>query len=152
MHARPLHTLMVPLLALAALAGCAQPVRGPWVEVASQRFRVEVVDNDATRTRGLMFRERLDADAGMLFVFEAEQPLAFWMKNTLIPLDILYFDNDGVLVSMAERTPPCRSGSCPTYPSARPARFVLELNAGTAKSLGIRPGARITFSPDIRRE
>jgi uncharacterized protein len=134
--------LVVSLVALGA-AVAARPLPESMVELADQRFSVEVAADDASRTRGLMFRDEMPADRGMLFVFEHEQPLAFWMKNTRIPLDILYFDNELRLVSVAADTPPCVTPYCPAYPSARPARYVLELNAGLAARLGVKAGDRL---------
>lgn len=132
-----------------SLVGCAD-TNAHWVELAGRRFDVEVVDTEAARQRGLMFREHMEADHGMLFVFEAQQPLAFWMKNTRIPLDILYFDDQLHLVSMALNTPPCIAGDrCPSYPSKGAARFVLELNAGVAAALGVEPGAVLKLDPNI---
>ncbi|HET6602808.1 MAG TPA: DUF192 domain-containing protein [Xanthomonadaceae bacterium] len=138
------------VLAAALASGCAcQDL--PWVELAGERFCVEIADDDAERTRGLMFRDRLPASHGMLFVFEHEAPQSFWMMNTRIPLDILYFDAGQRLVSGSLRTPPCASGvRCPGYPSTGPAKYVLELNAGTAERLGVVPGDELTFGPDIR--
>jgi len=111
------------------------------VELGGRQYTVELALSHPARMRGLMFREALPQDHGMLFVFEREQPLAFWMKNTLIPLDILYFDDSLRLVSISADTPPCRTPYCPNYPSARPARYVLELNAGHAQALQLEPGA-----------
>ena len=86
-----LASLALFLSALLPLAGCATG-SDAWVELNGQRFEVEVADDDAERNRGLMFRESLAEGAGMLFVHDAERPLAYWMKNTKIPLDIFYFD------------------------------------------------------------
>jgi uncharacterized protein len=140
--------MLFTAIALAfAASGQASPLPETWVEVGGKRFVVEVAADDRSRTRGLMFRDALPADRGMLFVFEREQPLAFWMKNTRIALDILYFDSQQRLVSVAADTPPCTTPYCPAYPSARPARYVLELNSGQAAALGLEPGARIEFAP-----
>ena len=87
---------------------------------------------------GLMMRSTLAADHGMLFVFPDTAARAFWMKNTLIPLDILYFDADRRLVSMQLDVPPCTADPCPTYPSSAAARYVLELSAGTAQGIGAK--------------
>ncbi len=131
-----------------ALSGCASG--GPWVEIGGQRYTVEVADDDAERSRGLMFRDELGADRGMLFVHEREEPQAYWMKNTRIPLDILYFDAAARLVSQQRDVPPCSLGDrCPPYPSAVPARFVLELNAGEAARLGLKDGALLRFGPGV---
>lgn len=141
---------MLLCVVLLPLPGCASS-DGTWVELNGERFEVELADTDEARARGLMFRNRLEADHGMLFVFEREEPQAFWMRNTLIALDILYFDAGRELVSIAASVPPCTTLRCPSYPSAAPARFTLELNAGTARRLGTRPGDRIIFSPQINR-
>ena len=114
--------------------------QGPYVELNRQRFSVELVDTQDKRALGLMFRDSMPDDHGMLFVFPGETRRSFWMKNTRIPLDIFYFDSNLTLVSVAENTPPCRSPECPTYPSDGPARYVLELNAGKAAELGAKPG------------
>lgn len=131
-----------------ALSSCASG--GPWVEVGGQRYAVEVADDDAERSRGLMFRDELASGQGMLFVHEREEPQSYWMKNTRIPLDILYFDSAAKLVSQQRDVPPCSMGDrCPPYPSAAPARFVLELNAGEAARLGLKDGAVMRFGPGI---
>jgi hypothetical protein len=82
----------------------------------------------------------------MLFVFPQAQPLTFWMKDTLIPLDMLFFDEAHRLVTIRTDAPPCKADPCPTYASTAPARYVLELNAGTAAKLDLRKGDVITFS------
>ncbi len=127
------------LLAFSALVGaCAPP--GPSVVLKDERFLVEVADDPGERNLGLMFRERMGAGEGMLFVFPDEMPRAFWMKNTRIALDILYFDQRLTLVSLHRHVPPCRADPCPNYPSVLPAQYVLELNAGTADRLAVQPG------------
>jgi uncharacterized membrane protein (UPF0127 family) len=93
-----------------------------------------------------MMRTELAADHGMLFVFPASNPQAFWMKNTLIPLDILYFDDARRLVSMQLDVPPCKADPCPIYPSSGPARYVLELAAGTARRIGVKVGDPLTVN------
>jgi uncharacterized protein len=138
--------LLACLLALSG-SGCAS---GSWVELSGQRYQVEVADDDAERARGLMFRDELPADHGMLFIHDEQGPQSYWMKNTRIPLDILYFDNDRKLVSQQRDVPPCSAGDlCPPYPSEVPARYVLELNAGDAMRLGLTDGAQMRFGPDI---
>ena len=141
-----------PLLLLATLClpACASGSGTPWVEVKGKRFLVEVADDDAERSRGLMFRDSLAADHGMLFVHERDEPQAYWMKNTKIALDILYFDSARKLVSVQKRVPPCSGGDrCPPYPSEGSVRYVLELNAGAADAMGLAKGDAITFSADI---
>jgi uncharacterized protein len=125
-----------------SLCACAARAAGPSVELKGKHFDIEIAANDASRERGLMFRDAMPADHAMLFLFERPAMQAFWMKNTHIPLDILYFDQNYKLVSMQERVPPCRSAGndCPPYPSKVPAQYVLELNAGTAEKLGVKEG------------
>jgi uncharacterized membrane protein (UPF0127 family) len=97
-----------------------------------------------------MFRDEIAEDHGMLFIHDREEPQAYWMKNTRIPLDILYFDNERRLVSQQRDVPPCSAGDrCPPYPSGAAARFVLELNAGQASKLGLKDGAELRFGPAI---
>lgn len=130
-------------------SGCGN-AKDHWVELGGQRFQVEIADNDEERARGLMFRESMDESRGMLFIHDGQQPLAYWMKNTKIPLDILYFDSGKHLVSQQRDVPPCSLGNrCPPYPSDAPALYVLELNAGEAAKLGLKEGAALTFGPDI---
>ena len=131
--------LALATLALAAtLPACA--AGGPSVELQGRRFAVEIADTDATRAHGLMERTQMAADHGMLFVFEDDAPRAFWMKNTKIPLDMLFFDAERRLVSVQHDVPPCIADPCPAYPSGAPARYVLELNAGEARKLGLTSG------------
>lgn len=136
------------LLAL-LLNGCAS-AGAPWVELGGQRYLVEIADDDPERARGLMFRDVLPAEGGMLFIHEIEEPRSYWMKNTRIALDILYFDNTRKLVAQQRDVPPCSLGdACPPYPSNAPARYVLELNAGEAARLQLHNGAELRFGPGI---
>ena len=140
----------IALFALALLLSACASARTPWVEVGGERFQVEIADDDAERARGLMFRDAMAADHGMLFIHDRQEPQAYWMKNTRIPLDILYFDRDRRLVSQQRDVPPCSAGDrCPPYPSRAPAQYVLELNASQAARLGLQDGALLTFGPGI---
>lgn len=118
------------------------------MEIGGQRFSVEIADTSEKQALGLMYRDSLPLDAGMLFIFPHEAPRSFWMKNTRIPLDILYFNKDLELVSISADTPPCRVRFCPSYPSEVPAKFVLELNAGSAAELGVELGDRMVVDLD----
>ncbi len=130
------------LVLMSMLSGCASA--GSWVELGGQRYKVEVADDDAERARGLMFRDELASGSGMIFVHDREEPQAYWMKNTKIPLDILYFDSARKLVAQQRDVPPCSAGdACPPYPSNAPARYVLELNAGEAAKLKLENGAEL---------
>ena len=130
----------------ASLAACSARASGPSVELKGQRFDVEIADTEPARERGLMFRESMPADHGMLFLFDDNAVRTFWMKNCRMPLDILYFDEKYKLVSVQQRVPACRSEPCPVYPSEGAAKYVLELNAGVADKLGVKPGDAIKLS------
>lgn len=121
---------------------------GPYVELKGKRFTVEVAETREQQALGLMFRENMPDDHGMVFVFPVETMRSFWMKNTKIPLDIFYFDANLKLVSVSRNAPPCRSARCPGYPSAGPAKYVLELNAGKAAELGVQPGDQLKLYLD----
>ena len=131
-------------------AGCATAGGDAWVELKGKRFAVEVADDPAERERGLMFRDELADGHGMIFVHDFEEPQAYWMKNTRIALDILYFDHSRKLVSAQRRVPPCSAGDrCPPFASEGPALYVLELNAGVADALGVLAGDELAFGPAI---
>ncbi len=107
-------------------------------------FRAEVADTPAARAQGLMFREELELDAGMLFLFDPPSRVTFWMKNTLIPLDMLFIDTHGRIVAITERAEPhSLEGRGP----GRPVRAVLEINGGLSERLGIRVGDQIRAAP-----
>lgn len=126
------------------------PMPTSWVKLRGHRFHVEIAVTDAQRARGLMFRDHLDAGRGMLFVHPDQRPLAYWMKNTRIPLDIFYFDAQRKLVSVAKDTPACDLGdACPPFRSDGPAMYVLELNAGVATRLHVKKGDTLQFGPGI---
>jgi uncharacterized membrane protein (UPF0127 family) len=138
-----------PLLLLLLLNGCAS-AGGHWVELSGHRYQVELALDDDSRARGLMFRDALEPDHGMLFIHDRQEPQAYWMKNCKIALDILYFDEQHRLVSQQRSVPPCSAGdNCPAYPSKRPARYVLELSAGQAAQLHLEDGAELQFGPKI---
>lgn len=100
-------------------------------------FTVEIADTDELRQRGLMFRQRLAEDRGMLFDFGEPRPVAMWMKNTLIPLDMLFIRKDGTIAYIAENTTP---GSLDAIGVTEPVLAVLELAGGVAAKHGIRAG------------
>lgn len=147
---RPIALHLVALFALTSV-GCAHGrSEQTWVELNGERYTVEIADDAAERARGLMFRDRLDERRGMLFIHDREEPQAYWMKNTRIPLDILYFDRNRRLVTQQRDVPPCSAGdACPAYPSGKPVLYVLELNAGQAARLQLQNGAVLRFGPGI---
>jgi uncharacterized membrane protein (UPF0127 family) len=107
-------------------------------------YRVEIADTADSRNLGLMRRTSLAEDAGMLFVFESEVTRYFWMRNTLIPLDILYIAANGTIVDI-QTMPPCVSEPCKTYPSRAKAQYALEINAGEAQKRGIDVGQTVVL-------
>jgi uncharacterized protein len=106
----------------------------------THRIEVEVVDTPETRATGLMHRESLDEDHGMLFVFDETQPVSMWMKNTLIPLDMLFLREDGTVATIARNARPF---SLTPIPASEPVRYVLELNGGAAHAYGVAVGDRL---------
>ena len=105
-----------------------------------RHFTVEIADTDQARERGLMFRKHLAGGEGMLFDFKTPQPVAFWMKNTLIPLDMLFIAPDGRVVSIARRATPM---SETPIASGGEVLGVLEIRGGRAAEIGVRPGDRV---------
>jgi uncharacterized membrane protein (UPF0127 family) len=136
-HSR-LHFAMIALAAIVPPVASAQAIS--YVELKGERFTIEIAEDDASRAYGLMERTKMDADHGMLFVFDDDAPRAFWMKNTKIPLDMLFFDAERKLVSVQRNVPPCLADPCAAYSSGAPARYVLELNAGQAEKLKLTSG------------
>ena len=110
-----------------------------------QKFKIELALSGAQMEQGLMFRRSLAPDAGMLFDFKTSTTVTMWMKNTLIPLDMLFLDAHGRIIDIHERAVPL---SMDIIAAAAPARYVIELNGGTAARLGIKPGDQVT-SPYI---
>ncbi|MEE9322978.1 MAG: DUF192 domain-containing protein [Candidatus Aenigmarchaeota archaeon] len=105
-------------------------------------FMVEIADTPEERAEGLMFRESLEPDKGMLFVFGQESEYGFWMKNTIIPLDIIWINSDGEVVFISKETRPCDE-SCPFIRPDRKAKYVLELNAGVSDEIVLGIGDKI---------
>ena len=103
-------------------------------------FQVEIANNDATRERGLMDRRFMAADHGMLFEFDREAPVSFWMKNTYIPLDMIFIAPSGVVTHIAANAEPLSER---VIPSGSPCIAVLELNGGMAASIGLKVGDKV---------
>lgn len=105
----------------------------------------ELAVTDAQRARGLMYREKLNPDQGMLFIFASAGSQSMWMKNMLIPLDFLWLDEEKRIVHIEENIPPCENMPCPSYASEIAAMYVLELKAGSIMENELKLGDKINF-------
>jgi len=133
-------SVLLALSPMGAWAACAPDVvelRGP---SGQQRFTVEVADDGAERAQGLMFRESMPSSAGMLFVYEEPQAVSFWMKNTLIPLDMIFADETGRVTRVHSNAIP---GDTTPIQGGEGVRFVLEINGGLAARMGIAEGSEL---------
>ena len=133
------------LVAWPAVAGEApSPEWAVAVFPSGAEFQLELAVDPQTRARGYMFREQIGSREGMLFLFPSEARHGFWMKNCKIELDIIWLDPRLSVVDIAHRQPPCpERGECPTVRPLRPARYVLEVAGGTARSEDLNVGDRI---------
>ena len=139
-------SIFLALLCL-ALLGCAPSNPAPQqglplvrVELKGRPFSAEVASTLAEQKKGLQHRTELSPDSGMLFVYEQPRQLHFWMKDTKIGLDILFFDAQRRFLNAHYSVPPCKQDPCPNYASEGKARYVLELSAGTGKALDLEKG------------
>ncbi len=108
-------------------------------------LQIERAESLAHQAKGLMYREKLDENNGMLFIFANEAKRIFWMKNTYIPLDLIYISQDKKIVEIKENLEPCRENDCPTYTSTVEAQYVLEVNAGFVQKNNIQIGEEVVF-------
>jgi uncharacterized protein len=149
-----MHALRTAVFLLAFLfaAGPARPADPHTLEVASRTgvhvFAVEIASTPAQREKGLMFRKNLPEGQGMLFDFQTDQDVSFWMQNTYIPLDMIFIRGDGTILRIAENAEPL---STKFIPSGGPVRGVLEVIGGTAHKLGIAAGDRVAHPIFTRR-
>jgi uncharacterized membrane protein (UPF0127 family) len=116
------------------------------MQIGAKPFTLEIADTDELRQKGLMRRDSMPKDQGMIFVFLDEAPRSFWMKNTRIPLDIIYLDARGRIVSIKQMKPFDLTGT----PSDGPAQYAIELNEGTASKLGIKPGDTLDLPKGLK--
>ncbi|MFH1589436.1 MAG: DUF192 domain-containing protein [archaeon] len=115
------------------------------VIVANQTITVQIADNDEKRTQGLMYQEELGEFEGMFFIFEEEDYLNFWMKNTPIPLDIIFINSEFEIENI-HTAEPCKRNECLFYGSERPAKYVLEVNAGFSEKYGLSENMMLDFT------
>jgi len=143
-------SVLATLVVASTLSACAQSSKLPTVAgyfvsedgVKSPLVKLEVCATDAQRSLGLMYRKELGENSGMIFVFPDERENAFWMKNTYIPLDMVFVDRQMKVVGILEDVPPLNEAPRSV---GRPSMYVLEFSAGTMKKLGISPGAKVEF-------
>ncbi len=152
--------LSLPWLSLAVLSACGAPspqpdqAAAPAVAItlpSGRMIQAEIADDPASRERGLMFRKSLPRGRGMLFVFPGETTLGFWMKNTLVPLDIVFLDSKGAVTHVAAGLQP-PGPDVPDWAIPRASgygQYVLEIPAGEAKAEGLRAGSRLKFKVQI---
>jgi len=140
---RALLNILWPVLLLAIVGSAAGMPRETIVidtQKGRHRFQVEIAKDAASQERGLMYRRHMATDAGMIFPFAKPEMVIFWMKNTYLPLDLLFVRGDGTISSIAENAVPM---STKPIPSGEPISAVIEVNAGRARALGIAPGERV---------
>jgi len=135
----------VLVLAALALAACLRTLPTIPVEIAGVQFRVEVARSESEKARGLMHRRVLGERRGMIFVYDADEHLSFWMKNTKVPLTLAFLARDGEILQVEELKPL----SLRPATSLRAARYALELPAGSLQRLGVAPGDRVRLPPDF---
>ena len=141
---------------------CTQPAAPPTAEQPQQPVRstiaapsvvfpdgyavtAEIAADEDTRQQGLMFRDRLADDRGMIFLFPQSGEYPFWMKNTLIPLDMIWIDDGHHIVHITHDVPPCKADPCPSYPPNARAKYVLETAAGVAAKHHLKDGDVLRF-------
>jgi hypothetical protein len=135
----------VLVFAALALAACLRTLPTIPVEIAGVEFRVEVARSESEKARGLMHRRVLGERRGMIFVYDADEHLSFWMKNTKVPLTLAFLARDGEILQVEELKPL----SLRPATSLRAARYALELPAGSLQRLGVAPGDRVRLPPDF---
>jgi uncharacterized membrane protein (UPF0127 family) len=138
--------LVILLCALGVFSTACHHLGGNKVCAKGRCFFVELARTDEERRQGLMFRENLGNNQGMLFIFDEERHYPFWMKNTLIPLDIIWIDKNQKVVFMRENARPCTTTECETIYPPHKALYVLEVNAGVVNEINLGLGDVLQFS------
>ena len=132
------------LSAIAVLSGCTKAKKN-FACFKNRCFIVEIAKTEQERKQGLMFRESLAQNKGMLFIFQEENIYPFWMKNTLIPLDIIWVDSNNEVVAIAKNTEPCKNIYCPNIDPLKKAKYVLEVNAGITDKTDLKLGDKLAI-------
>jgi uncharacterized membrane protein (UPF0127 family) len=144
-RAAPAAAIAALAIVVLAIGACAQ---GPRIEIVGPDsvrravVSVEIADTSARREYGLMYRRHLDENAGMIFVFKAPQHLEFWMKNTIIPLDMIFADSAGKIVGIVRKAEPFSEAADSVEPDSQ---YVLEVNGGFCERHGVEPGDTLLF-------
>ena len=143
---------VLPILMVGMVACSGARVDGQWASPRGEvvfpdqtKVTVEIADTEAKRQRGLMFREQMAPTDGMIFLFDEPGNYPFWMKNTLIPLDMIWLDRDARIVWIAQSVPPCKADPCPSYDHKGQALYVVEVVSGFAKEHKLKVGDTLTL-------
>ncbi len=135
--------LLAAALLLPTAVYADAPLRTAQVRIGPHPMKVEIVETDPQRVKGLMFREKLGRDEGMLFIYDEPAYQAMWMKNTLIPLSVAFIDREGVILNIEEMAPQTED----SHMSAGPASYSIEANKGWFAQKGVKPGDKVTGLP-----
>lgn len=134
---------MVVFLSVCFLSGCRQD-SAKGLRVKDCRIKIELADTQEKRVAGLMFRASLPEDSGMLFIFDEEADYGFWMKNMIIPLDMIWIDSKKIIVDITKNALPCKEECLSIHPK-RAAKYVLEVNSGYTDAHNINVGDKVEF-------
>lgn len=136
--------ILLPALCLSLfLNNVAGSSETPTVQIKDKKIAVEIANTDSSREKGLMFRQSLPKDSGMLFIFNSDRRICMWMKNTLIPLSVAFIDAKGKIINLENMSPQTTDLHC----SSGDVRYALEMNQGWFKNNGIKAGDILTFRP-----
>jgi len=134
------------ILILVLFLGVFQKKKQSQVCFGDYCFGVEIAKSPIQKAKGLMFRDKLEENQGMLFVFEAEKKHSFWMKNVLFPLDIIWLDANKKVVFISYNNQPCSNSRCVSIKPDQNAKYVLEINGGLTKEIGLKIGDQLTLN------
>jgi uncharacterized protein len=149
-NSKPVYLTLILIIILILIAflityNTPQPST-PQACINGKCYKLEIAKSYNERTRGLMYRQSLSEETGMLFIFPSSSKHSFWMKNTLIPLDIIWISSKNIIVHINHNTPPCKNDPCPSYSPSEEALFVLEINANQAKINNLNEGDKVNLN------